>query len=91
MANVSGTCPNAVATSRGRGFTCGMTPDQEFAALCEQWPGWHIWRGRDRGGQPSGWHATRRRGGRSVILDAPGPAALRQQLAAAVAVERVAA
>jgi hypothetical protein len=57
-----------------------MTPDQELAALCDEWPGWHIWRGRDGLGRPSGWHATRRTGGRSVILDAEGPAELRQHL-----------
>ena len=64
-----------------------MTPDQELAELCAQWPGWHIWRGRDGGGRPSGWHATRRSAGRSVILDAAGPAELRQQLSDAAAVE----
>jgi hypothetical protein len=59
-----------------------MTPDQEIAALRDEWPGWHIWRGQDSGGRPSGWHATRRIEGRSVILTAAGPAELRQHLTA---------
>lgn len=57
-----------------------MTPDQELAALCEQWPDWHFWRGRDGSGRLRGWHATRRAGSRSVILAAAGPAELRQRL-----------
>lgn len=57
-----------------------MTADQEFAELCEEWPGWHIWRGRDHHGQPDGWHATGRNGVISVILAASGPEELRQRL-----------
>lgn len=57
-----------------------MTPNQEIAALCEEWPEWHIWRGRDILGQLSDWHATRRTGARSEILAASGPAELRQHL-----------
>lgn len=57
-----------------------MTPDQELAELCDEWPDWHMWLGRDRHGQPSGWHATLHAAGRSVILAANGPAELRQRL-----------
>lgn len=59
-----------------------MTDDQEFAALCGEWPGWHFWRSRDGVGQPSGWNATLRCGAQSVILTAAGPAELRHQLLA---------
>jgi hypothetical protein len=64
-----------------------MTQDQELAQLRAQWPGWHIWRGRNGVGQASGWHATWRGAGRSVILDADGPAELRQQLRDAATVQ----
>jgi hypothetical protein len=57
-----------------------MTADQELAALCEEWPDWHIWRGRDGHGQSSGWHATFSGSGRSVIVAADGPAELRLRL-----------
>lgn len=57
-----------------------MTPDQQIAELAAEWPGWHLWRGRDVHGQPSGWHATRQAGGRSTIVAADGPEELRQRL-----------
>jgi hypothetical protein len=28
--------------------------------IARRFPGWHIWRGTDSGGHPTGWHATRR-------------------------------
>jgi hypothetical protein len=57
-----------------------MTPDQELAELCDDYPGWHIWRGRDGHGRLDGWHATSSIGFRSAILAADGPAELRQRL-----------
>jgi hypothetical protein len=62
-----------------------MTPDQHLAALSDEWPEWHVWRGRDGHGQAAGWHATSQAGGRSVILAADGPAELRQRLERAAA------
>lgn len=57
-----------------------MTPDQQLAELSEEYPDWHLWRGRDGHGQPAGWHATLSAQGRSVILAANGPEELRQRL-----------
>lgn len=62
-----------------------MTPDQQLAELSDEYPDWHLWRGRDGHGQPAGWHATRQSGGRSVILAANGPEELRQRLRQATA------
>lgn len=57
-----------------------MTPDQQLAELSDEWPDWHLWRGRDGHGQPAGWHATLHTPGRSVIVAADGPEQLRQRL-----------
>ena len=57
-----------------------MTPDQEIAELAEEWPGWHIWRGRDRYGRPAGWHATPMPGTRAGMVTAGGPQELRRRL-----------
>jgi len=57
-----------------------MTPDQEIAELSTEWPQFHFWRGRDRDGRPSGWHATPKRGTRAGIVAASGPEELRQRL-----------
>jgi hypothetical protein len=58
-----------------------MTPDQHLAELAEAFPGWHIWRGRDRRGRPEGWYATQRgAGARAAIVPANGPAELRHRL-----------
>lgn len=58
-----------------------MTEDQELAALCQDFEGWRIWRGRDVHGQLAGWHATLRGTRRaSVIVAADGAAELRQRL-----------
>jgi hypothetical protein len=67
-----------------------MTPDQDFAELCEEFPGWHIWRGRDGHGQPNGWHATRQTRARSTIVAADGPEQLRQRVRQAEAKAAVA-
>ena len=67
-----------------------MTQNQEIAELCDDFPGWHIWRGRDHHGQPDGWHATGQAGNRSVILAASGSAELRQRLTEARRVHSVA-
>lgn len=57
-----------------------MTPDQEIAELSIEWPQFHIWRGRDHNGRPSGWHATPKPGTRAGIVAASGPEELRQRL-----------
>jgi hypothetical protein len=33
----------------------------ELARLAEDWPDWHVWRGRRDDGSPGSWLATRRR------------------------------
>lgn len=57
-----------------------MTADQELADLSDEYPDWHVWRGRDGHGEAAGWHATLSAHGRSVILAADGPEELRQRL-----------
>lgn len=57
--------------------------------LAASYPGWHIWRGRDRAGCDRGWYATRRRrlpaaesrAGLQAALSADDPASLGAQLA----------
>lgn len=57
-----------------------MTSDQEIAQLSTEWPDFHFWRGRDRNGEPSGWHATAKPGTKAAIVAAAGPEELRQRL-----------
>lgn len=57
-----------------------MTPDQELAELSDEFPDWHMWRGRDGHGVPQGWHATLHTGIRSTIVAADGPAQLRTRI-----------
>jgi hypothetical protein len=45
-------------------------PQEPLADLAADFPGWHIWRGRDGSGSHKGWYATRRRRLRAVELDA---------------------
>jgi hypothetical protein len=47
------------------------TVNGTLAALAADFPGWHMWRSRDRRGRDSDWNATRRRAPRPV---APGTA-----------------
>lgn len=37
-----------------------MTDELALADLAADFPGWHIWRGRDGRGNDTDWHATRR-------------------------------
>ena len=64
-----------------------MTPDRQLAELSDEWPEWHLWRGRDGHGQPASWHATLNAQGRSVILAADGPEQLRRRLRQATGLE----
>lgn len=48
-----------------------MSPLQEpLADLAADFPGWHIWRGRDGRGSLKGWYATRHRRLRAAELSA---------------------
>ena len=61
----------------------------ELAVLTADYPGWHIWRGKDGRGADKGWFATRRQRLRTEgsatgiknVLMADGAASLRGQLA----------
>lgn len=45
---------------RGRDVCCSDDEAVEVTAGLEaDYPGWHIWRGRDGSGTPCGWYATR--------------------------------
>lgn len=67
----------------------GAEPSEAVDALARDYPGWHIWRGRNGSGQPTGWYATRQRrlsarerdAGLFPTLAAENPRHLRQQLA----------
>jgi hypothetical protein len=56
--------------------------------LAAEFPGWHIWRGRDAAGRDTDWHATRRArlapaeasGGMLARLSAGSAGSLREQL-----------
>ncbi|MGH3420048.1 MAG: hypothetical protein ACRDOD_10725 [Streptosporangiaceae bacterium] len=43
------------------GVQTGIRPAGMLADLAAEFPGWHIWRGRDGRGADQGWFATRRR------------------------------
>jgi len=66
----------------------GTRPAGTLAALAEEFPAWHIWRGRDGRGAELGWFATRRRrlaaaegaAGLVATLSAGDAAALRDAL-----------
>jgi hypothetical protein len=61
------------------------TDEGDLASLSAEFPGWHVWRGRDRRWRWDGWHATRREvparaealAGVLARLSAPAPAELR--------------
>jgi hypothetical protein len=38
-----------------------LTGARTLADLAADFPGWHIWRSRDRRGRDDGWNATRRK------------------------------
>lgn len=43
------------------GVQTGIRPGETLAELAAEFPGWHVWRGRDGRGGDQGWFATRRR------------------------------
>jgi hypothetical protein len=43
------------------GVQAGIRPAGALADLAAEFPGWHVWRGRDGRGADQGWFATRRR------------------------------
>jgi hypothetical protein len=43
------------------GVQAGIRPGGGLADLAAEFPGWHVWRGRDDRGANQGWFATRRR------------------------------
>ena len=43
------------------GVQAGIRPGGTLAELAAEFPGWHVWRGRDGRGADQGWFATRRR------------------------------
>ena len=43
------------------GVQTGIRPGGMLAELAAEFPGWHVWRGRDGRGADQGWFATRRR------------------------------
>jgi hypothetical protein len=45
-------------------------PREPLAGLAADFPGWHIWRGRDGRGSHKGWYATRQRRLRAAELNA---------------------
>ena len=45
-------------------------PPEPLADLAADFPGWHIWRGRDGRGADKGWYATRQRRLSAAELDA---------------------
>ena len=57
-----------------------MEADHELAEISRDFERWHIWRGRDHHGQTTGWHATLRAPGRTVILAGDGAGELRHRL-----------
>jgi hypothetical protein len=67
--------------------------EDERAALAADFPGWHIWRSRSANLRETDWNATSKERapvppGLPLRLTAPGPAALRSELAAREALER---
>jgi hypothetical protein len=49
---------------------------ETLAGLAADYPGWHIWRGRDGRGADKGWYATRQRRLRPEELNAGAAATL---------------
>jgi hypothetical protein len=43
------------------GVPTGIRPAATLASLAAEYPGWHVWRGRNGRGADEGWFATRRR------------------------------
>lgn len=43
---------------------------EPLSDLAADFPGWHVWRGRDGRGSHRGWYATRQRRLRAAELDA---------------------
>jgi hypothetical protein len=70
------------------GIQAGIRPAGTLAELAAEFPGWHVWRGRDGRGAYQGWFATRRRrvaaakaaAGLTVTLSAGDPASLHGML-----------
>jgi hypothetical protein len=71
------------------GVQAGIRPSGALAGLAADFPGWHVWRGRDGRGADQGWFATRRRrlsaaqaaAGLTATLSAGDPESLQAKLA----------
>jgi hypothetical protein len=71
------------------GVQAGIRPPGTLAGLAAEFPGWHVWRGRDGRGADQGWYATRRRrlsatqaaAGLAATLSAGDPESLQAMLA----------
>src|SRR5437879_451672 len=53
--------PAARRWTTGMGVQAGIRPGGMLAELAAEFPGWHVWCGRDGRGADQGWFATRRR------------------------------
>jgi hypothetical protein len=81
------------------GVQAGIHSAEALADLAAEFPGWHIWRGRDCRGPDQGWLASRRRrvaaaeaaAGLAATLRAGDAVSLRSMLAQQQAIEERAA
>jgi hypothetical protein len=81
------------------GVQAGIRPSGALAELAAEFPGWHVWRGRDGRGADQGWFATWRRrlsaaqvaAGLVATLSAGDPESLHGMLAQQRAIEERAA